>query len=225
MSRLLDFVLELLKWPVVLFGLVALPAMVEALNHFQIANVRFLAFGVGMFVYLALKIIAGARANISMQILAHEFTHIFFALLTFHKVTHIHLNLDESGGAMRFKGKGNWLIVIGPYFFPLFLFFMMLGVTFFSNKIPNGLMVNGVFGYFFAYHIESIMTQIHGDQPDFKIVGFPFCILFLPSANLFACSIVLAFNNGGWLNVQRYLNIVYKLVIDDFATVMQYITT
>ena len=153
---------------------------------------------------------------------AHELTHAFFALLTFHKVVHIHLNMDESGGAMGFKGKGNWLITIAPYFFPLFLFFMMLAVTFFSSKIPDSLMVNGVFGYFFAYHLESILVQIHGEQPDFQEVGFPFCWLFLPGANLFACSAVLAFNNGGWLSVEKYVTAVYKLNMRNITEIMSY---
>ncbi|MBP5699029.1 MAG: M50 family metallopeptidase, partial [Alphaproteobacteria bacterium] len=183
MSRLFDFILGLLKWPVALVVVFSLPALCQALNYFQFNNMRVWVFLGGIFIYFALKVIAAARINISMHILAHEFTHIFFALLTFHKVVHVHLNMDESGGAMKFKGKGNWLIVIGPYFFPLFLFFMMLGITFFSDKLPNGYWVNGFLGYFFAYHIESIVIQTHSQQPDFKVVGFPFCFLFLPGAN------------------------------------------
>jgi hypothetical protein len=132
--------------------------------------------------------------------------------------------MDESGGAMGFKGKGNWLIVIGPYFFPLFLFFMMLGITFFSNKIPEGYWVNGILGYFFAYHVESIAVQIHGEQPDFKEVGFPFCWLFLPGANTFMCSAVLAFNNGGWLGIEKYMQILYKLNLHNLAVLLDYFT-
>lgn len=224
MSRLFDFVLELLKWPVALLVALSIPAMCQALHYFQFDNMRFWFFLGGMVVYLGLKIVAAARSNISMQILAHEFTHIFFALLTFHKVVHVHLNMDESGGAMGFKGKGNWLIVIGPYFFPLFLFFMILGMTFFSNKLPEGYWINGILGYFFAYHLESIAVQIHSEQLDFKVVGFPFCWFFLPGANLFVCSIILAFNNGGWQNVVRYIRGIYFLNLNNLSVLFDYIT-
>lgn len=224
MARILDLLLGVLKWPVALLAVLSLPALVQALHYFQLNNMKFFAFLGGTFAYLAIKILASARSNVSMQILAHEFTHIFFALLTFHKVVHIHLNMDESGGAMGFKGKGNWLIVIGPYFFPLFLFFLMLFATFFAAKIPDTLWVNGVFGYFFAYHIESVAVQTHGEQPDFKVVGFPFCWLFLPAANLFVCSAVVAFNNGGWLAVQKYMTAVYKLDLYNINSVLNYIT-
>ncbi len=224
MSRWLDLLLGLFKWPVAILAFVSLPALVHALDYLRLDNLRFFAFLGGAFVYLALKILAAARSNISMQILAHELTHTFFALLTFHKVVHIHLNMDESGGSMGFRGKGNWLITIAPYFFPLFLFFLMLFATFFAEKIPDSLIVNGVFGYFFAYHVESILVQIHGEQPDFKEVGFPFCWLFLPGANLFMCTAVLAFNNGGWLSVERYMRAVYLLNWQNINELMRYFT-
>lgn len=224
MSRWLDLLLGLFKWPVAILAFVSLPALVHALDYLRLDNLRFFAFLGGAFVYLALKILAAARSNISMQILAHELTHTFFALLTFHKVVHIHLNMDESGGSMGFRGKGNWLITIAPYFFPLFLFFLMLFATFFAEKIPDSLIVNGVFGYFFAYHVESILVQIHGEQPDFKEVGFPFCWLFLPGANLFMCTAVLAFNNGGWLSVERYMRAVYLLNWQNINELIRYFT-
>jgi hypothetical protein len=181
-------------------------------------------FAAGGIIYLLLKIAASARSNTAMQILAHEFTHIFFALITFHKVVHIHLNMDNSGGAMGFKGKGNWLIVVAPYFFPLFLFILMLIFTFFESSIPSGYWVNGILGYFFAYHLESMNIQIHGEQPDFKEAGFLFCWMFILPANLFSCSCILAFNNGGWVNVEKYAFLVYKLSVDNAVLVLNYIT-
>lgn len=224
MSRLLDFILGCFKWPVALFALFSLPALCQALHYFQFGSLHFFVFLAGCFIYLALKIVAAARTNVSMQILTHEFTHIFFALLTFHKVVHIHLNVDESGGAMGFKGKGNWLIVVGPYFFPLFLFFVMLGITFFSDRLPEGYWLNGFLGYLFAYHVESVVVETHAEQPDFKEVGFPFCWMFLPSANLFMCSVVLAFNNGGWLNVLKYMQGISYLNRANLQWILNYFT-
>ena len=224
MARILDFLLELIKWPVAVFMLVSLPSLIEALSYCRIDNFRFLVFLIGAFLYLGVKIVAGARSNTAMQILAHEFTHIFFAVLTFHKVVHIHLNMDESGGAMGFKGKGNWLITVSPYFFPLFLFFLMIGFSFFSDRLPSGYWANGILGYFFMYHIESMIVQIHGEQPDFKEAGFLFCWMLLPSANLFMCSLVLAFNNGGFYNMQRYLRVIERLNEQNIVSFLSYFT-
>lgn len=224
LGRFFDFIIGILKWPIAILAVLSLPALVSALDYFQIGNMKFFVFAGGCFLYLALKVVASARTNTAMQILAHEFTHIFFALLTFHKVVHIHLNLDNSGGAMGFKGKGNWLIVVAPYFFPLFLFFLILFFTFFERSIPSGYWINGILGYFFAYHLESMLVQIHGDQPDFKEAGFLFCWLFILPANLFSCSCILAFNNGGWANVERYIWVVYKLCKDNVLFFINYIT-
>lgn len=224
MARILDFLLELIKWPVAIFMLVSLPSFIEALSYCRIDNFRFLVFLIGAFLYLGVKIVAGASSNTAMQILAHEFTHIFFALLTFHKVVHIHLNMDESGGAMGFKGKGNWLITVSPYFFPLFLFFLMIGFSFFSDRLPSGYWANGILGYFFMYHIESMVVQIHGEQPDFKEAGFLFCWMLLPSANLFMCSLVLAFNNGGFYNMQKYLRVIERLNEQNIVSFLSYFT-
>ena len=224
MALFLDLLLSLLKWPVAILAVFSLPALIKIWDYMPLANMRFFAFLGGAFAYLTVKVMASARSNVSMQILAHELTHIFFALLTFHKVVHIHLNMDESGGAMGFKGKGNWLITIAPYFFPLFMFFMMLGITFFSNRLPEGYSVNIIFGYFFAYHVESVAIQIHGEQPDFKEVGFPFCWFFLPGANLFMGSILLSFNNGGWQYVQKYLSQLYKINENNIRFLIDYFT-
>lgn len=223
-ARILDFFIELIKWPVAILAVVSLPALIDALHYCDVRNMRFVVFLLGAFIYLAFKIVARASSNVSMQILAHEFTHIFFAVLTFHRVVHIHLNMDESGGAMGFKGKGNWLITVSPYFFPLFLFFLMIGFTFFSDRLPNGYWANGILGYFFAYHLESMLVQIHGEQPDFKEAGFLFCTMLLPSANLFFCSMVLAFNNGGFYNMHKYLAVVEKLNDKNLSLLVDYIT-
>ena len=78
MSRILDFILGLFKWPVALLMFVLLPSLIEILGHFKFNNPRFFAFLIGAIGYVVLKILAAARTNMSMQILAHEFTHIFY---------------------------------------------------------------------------------------------------------------------------------------------------
>ena len=44
-----------------------------------------------------------------------------------------------------------------------------------------------------AYHVTSTWLETHRRQPDLKRVGFPFAIAFIPSANLLAYGIILAF--------------------------------
>ena len=222
--QLVNISISALKWPIAALMVFLLLPMFEALKYFNLMNEKFMAFAVGFAAYIVIKFMSSAQVNNSLLTLAHEMTHIVFAWLTLHKVTHIHLNMDDTGGAMAFKGRGNWLIAIAPYFFPLVVFVIMLGMTFFSKKIPDSLAVNGMLGYFFAYHVEGIKVQVHPEQTDFKVVGFPFCFLFLPGANLFMFSAIMAFNNGGWLGIQKYVYVVSKLTERLYAGYWEQIT-
>ena len=122
---------------------------------------------------------------------------------------------------MGFKGKGNWLITIAPYFFPLFCFLCMGGISLYTSFAPMNLFLNGVLGYFAGYHIDTVFSQIHEKQTDLPKVGYKFCVMFLPGANLWALGTILAFNSRGWDGVwlyQRLINYLnhknYNLVID-----------
>jgi hypothetical protein len=76
-----------------------------------------------------------SSSRVSMEVLAHELTHAFFALITFHKVKGIKINQDDTGGTMSFEGEGNWLIIIGPYFFPLYCLFSMFFIVLYYSEI------------------------------------------------------------------------------------------
>ena len=120
MSNLLDKFINLIKWPVALWLFFSLPAFLKSLDYFRFADWKYLAMFGGFFCFFIARSFMDSSAKTGMEILAHEFTHAFFALLTFHKVKGINLNPDDSGGSMSFEGEGNWLIVVAPYFFPLF---------------------------------------------------------------------------------------------------------
>ena len=135
MSAFLDKIINFVKWPLGLYMLISLPALVRSVDFFSFANFKFMALGGGFFMYFIAKTMSDSSIKTSMQIIAHELTHSFFALITFHKVNHIRLNPDESGGEMGFSGKGNWLIIIAPYFFPLFCFVYMVVMQFYRKAL------------------------------------------------------------------------------------------
>ena len=162
--------------------------------------------------YFIARTMADSSVKTSMQIIAHELTHTFFALLTFHKIDHIRLNPDDSGGEMGFKGDGNWLIIIAPYFFPLFGLCYMLIMTFF----PNNLIFNGILGYFLGYHMDTVGSQIHDKQTDLPKVSYKFCWMFLPGANLWIIGSFLAFNSRGWEGVAIYFDLINRLNLQNF---------
>ena len=116
MSATLDKIINLFKWPIAVYMLLSLPALCMSVDFFSFASFKYLALGAGFFMYFIARTMADSSVKTSMQIIAHELTHSFFALITFHKVEHIRLEPDNSGGEMGFKGEGNWLIIIAPFF-------------------------------------------------------------------------------------------------------------
>lgn len=112
---------------------------------------------------------------------------------------------------MSFEGEGNWLIVIAPYFFPLFGFFYMIAFSVYTHFAPSNLILNGVLGFFIGYHLDTVGSQIHEKQTDLPKVSYKFCAMFLPSANLWAVGSILAFNTRGWAGVSLYLDLINYL--------------
>ena len=211
MRVLVDRFIELLKWPVALYMLLSLPAYIQSLYYFKFTNLQYVALFGGFFLFFISRSMMDSSGKSNMEIVAHEMTHAFFALLTLHKVTGIRVEGDNSGGNMSFEGEGNWLIVIAPYFFPLFGFFYMIAFSVYTHFAPSNLILNGILGFFIGYHLDTVGSQIHEKQTDLPKVSYKFCAMFLPAANLWAVGSMLAFNTRGWAGVSLYLDLINYL--------------
>ena len=206
--RALDKLIELFKWPVAVYMLLSLPAYLQSLSYFNFMNIRYIVLFGGFFLFFISRSMMDGSVKTNMEIAAHEMTHAFFALLTLHKVQGIRVEGDNSGGNMSFEGEGNWLIVIAPYFFPLFGFFFMIIISFFVRMTDTHLLINGIMGFFIGYHLDTVGSQIHEKQTDLPKVSYKFCAMFLPSANLLMLGAMLAFNTQGWSGVSKYWNLI-----------------
>ena len=221
MQVLIDRFITLLKWPLALYMLISIPAYIRSLYYFNFVNIKFIVLGAGFILFFIARQMADASVKTSMQIVAHELTHVFFALITFHKVKHIRVEADDSGGSMGFEGEGNWLIIIAPYFFPLFGFFYMLFISVWTSFAPMNLILNGILGYFLGYHMDTVASQIHEKQTDLPKVSYRFCWMFLPGANFWVIGSMLAFNSRGWDGFWDYQTIIKNLNVLNFEYVMK----
>lgn len=219
MRVLVDRFIELLKWPVALYMLLSLPAYIQSLYYFKFTNLQYVALFGGFFLFFISRSMMDSSVKSNMEIVAHEMTHAFFALLTLHKVTGIRVEGDNSGGNMSFEGEGNWLIVIAPYFFPLFGFFYMIAFSVYTHFAPSNLILNGILGFFIGYHLDTVGSQIHEKQTDLPKVSYKFCAMFLPAANLWAVGSMLAFNTRGWAGVSLYLDLINYLNVRNWNCV------
>lgn len=215
MSKVIDYILNLCKWPIACFLLFCLPALYKSFDFFDFFTLKFYALGVGIAFFCFTLLAAGYNMRHSMQIIAHELTHTFFAYLTLHKAGRIRLNPDGSGGSMLLKGYGNWLISLSPYFFPLFAFFYMLIMSPLAEATDEHLLLYAILGYFLAYYWSTVLSQVHVGQTDIIEEGYVFSAIVIVSANMFVTGAILAYCSQLWQGVKLYLLLVNKLNIDN----------
>lgn len=219
MAKIFDKLINLCKWPLAIYMLISLPALISSIDFFNFKTFKYLAFGAGFFMYFTSRTMMDSSVKTTMQTVAHELTHAFFALLTFHKVSKISIDADNKGGEITFAGEGNWLITIAPYFFPLFAMIYMIIISF----LPNELIFNGILGYFLGYHTDTVASQIHEKQTDLPKVGYLFCATFLPGANLWIIGSIMAFNIRNWEGIRLYFNLINYLNVQNFHKLWDFI--
>lgn len=203
-AKFVDYTLLMLKWPVAILLATFIPSLVQSYNFFDFYTFKFAMLGAGVAFYVFILLTAGRNICFSMQIISHELTHVFFALLTFHNVGRVRLNPDDSGGSMVLKGRGNWLITLAPYFFPLFAFFYMLLMPWLLLTTGNHWLVHVIFGYFIAYYWATVLSQVHIKQTDIIKEGYFFSTIIIIAGNLYITGLLFAFNGHLWGGLIKY---------------------
>jgi hypothetical protein len=213
----LDFILALLKWPAAIVSLLLLPgsamAAMELIGEILSYPSPLIWFFIGLVGYLtAWKILFKRQLSGSfIPTLVHELTHALVALATFHPVTNIDATWRD-GGKMSYRGKGNWVITIAPYFVPT----ASLSLVIIMILMPGWLVVwvEGLLGVTVAFHLTSTWTKIHSGQRDLQEVGFPFAFMFLPAANVIWYGLIIEFCWGQRLSIFSFTS---RLIENTFS--------
>ena len=211
MSKFLDFLINLLKWPAALFLALSLPGLFESFNAFNFNSLKFYAFFGGAGFYFVILVLCGYNICATMQIISHELTHILFAYLTFHSADRIRISPDDMGGSVRINSKGNWLILLAPYFFPLFSAIYMLMMPGLLRITNDNWLIYAIFGYLFFYYAATVLSQVHPGQTDIIRCGYLFSTIVIIAANLYVIGMIFSFNEGLWPGVEKYLRSVSEL--------------
>jgi hypothetical protein len=211
-SDWIDLLLAWLKWPAAALSLSLLPgaatAMFGLLARIAAQPRPMLMFLIGFVAYMVLWWQVFCRSRFSLVLsLEHELTHAQFALLTFHRVTNMRVTAFR-GGRMQFVGRGNWIIMVAPYFFPT-VSLAMIAVLFLlpSSVLPLG---DALVGASFAYHLTSTLRETRSGQTDIQQAGRLFCFLFLPAANVLSAGVILAFSHDGVQGLSAFLTDVVR---------------
>ena len=195
MTKLIDFIINILKWPIALASLLSIyPIGKAVLQFFDFGPWLFYLLGGGLLYLITSRIFVGKKRQGWISTLEHELTHALFALITLHPVSSIQTT-ENRGGVIYYSGGSNWLIVISPYFFPTFSFALILIMEVFGAT--NIWLGNLLLGFTIFYHLISTKHELHKGQTDLQETGFLFAWLFLPGANLLSFGILFAFCQGG----------------------------
>jgi len=224
MSAKIDTVLAWLKWPVAIAAVLLLPGSLTALflllGRAAVTWQVSLPLLLGAGLYMGLWWLARRRPAFGsfFSTLAHELTHALFALLTLHRVTGLRATWSR-GGSMTVEGRGNWLITIGPYFFPSVCLIPAVALA----LVPQDylLWVNLLMGATLAWYVTSMWEQTHPEQSDLRKVGLPFACMFLPTANTMALGSAIGLSHSGLSGLAGFLAEVFAQTFGLFAQVMQ----
>ena len=190
--RLLQFLLRVATF---IAGLLLIPACAGATVALYrdllgpiSSQVWFLA-GFGVFVL----IFAIFQQPIKSYVFGHELTHAFWILLFRGEVTAF--SASSKGG--RVEGtKGNFLIALSPYFFPVYT--ILLIALYFAGKLfwePQRFTEGFVFliGFTWAFHIILTISVLIKGQTEVKKNGYLFSIAVIYLMNILVLGLVLTF--------------------------------
>ncbi|NCB50088.1 MAG: hypothetical protein EOM53_05395 [Alphaproteobacteria bacterium] len=214
-SHLLDTALYFLKWPIGILSLFLLLPSLQTLHFYYLYELSLSSlfpFLGGLVAYGAIFFVIMQGQHSIFSTAEHEITHMLFALLTGHRPLDIDIGTQSDGGGFfAFKGRGNFLITLAPYFFPTFAFFLMLATPFvLKNNQDYALMLQGALGFLTSYHFFNMALEIHPDQTDLQKEGFLYAFFLLPTLNILTLGYILSFAMEGQNGLLFYTKILYK---------------
>ena len=200
LSTPIDLFLQLIKWPVGVAALLLLPggvwATISMLPTIWRGVMSVWPFWIGLILYGLgwWHFFRKDGWGSFLSTFEHELTHAIFAWATLHWVTGLQATW-RNGGEITYRGRGNWLITIAPYFFPTFTlipFFLLA-----TGQAQYHPWFTGLLGVTTSYHITSTSVELHWEQTDLHEVGFPFAFCLLPTLNLAVYALILSYVTGG----------------------------
>ncbi len=194
MRRVLHWGLALLMLP---FCFVTIITMVQvsgegSMLKYMWYSTEFICFiaGVGSMISWFLAGILNDRL-LYLYVLGHEMTHAAFVYACGGRISDIHFSTE---GGYIMTNKSNILIALSPYFIPfwsavLISLHTLVGLVW---DIPAGdLLLFGLLGFTWTFHIIWTVWMIPKDQPDLKEHGTFLSLMIIIFANLVLLSVMI----------------------------------
>jgi len=183
---------------------------VDVLSITDFENMNQLTFWAS-FVGFSLLFFWRLKATSFFATFEHELTHNFWALITFNKPTGFHV-YENGEGSFEYKGRGNFMISLSPYFFPTFAFFLLPFHDLLKQQVIIYYFV--LMGVVMAFHFVTSIKETHLQQSDIKQYGWFFSLTTILLGNIVCFGAVIAFTHAGWEGILQFFVSGFDLVID-----------
>ncbi len=196
-SKRIDRLVELTKWPAALFAVLTIPLSFYAWGKlfYQVQTYPgyFLMFaiGVGLFVLLARTTLAQTAFVRRVVELERDLTQSILAFAMLHPVVGYGKN-QTKGSRVRWLGRGNWIMLAAPYFVPTATVILWLVSLILFQSLRSL-----VLGFGISYHVTAVAIQCRTGTSETRRLGRKFCWMFLPAINFLVAGLVAAYSLNG----------------------------
>ncbi len=131
-----------------------------------------LALGLGFFLWLALYFTV--PRPVRSYVLAHELTHALWGAIMGAKVLDMNVSKDKGNVLL---SKSNFLIILAPYFFPLYTAIVVIGyyiISIFHDIEPYFAFWLALVGFTWGFHFTFTITTLLQRQTDIRECGYVF---------------------------------------------------
>ncbi|HOO57239.1 MAG TPA: M50 family metallopeptidase [bacterium] len=144
----------------------------------------------GFVIYIPLHIIF--RRLIVLHVFGHELTHALWSMLFGGKIHEIYVSRNRGGFAT--YTKGNFLVTLAPYFFPLYaVFFLILHLIVANSFKPY---IDILLGASISFHVFLTIYSLRIGQQDLKRAGVVFSLVFIYMMNCVVLGLIISTATG-----------------------------
>ena len=221
MSSLVDWLINIFKWPFAIIAVFFFPSSVLACWPTMLELLRsnsLFPFLVGVAAFWLLnKVIRQTTIWVWLRVLEHETVHLLFGLACF-KIPN-RLLVSSRGGHVGFDGPSNWIITFSPYIFPLIPLLTFLSVQSLAAFMPlKSWVIPASMGFSMAMHIAFTWMESHYHQPDILRIGRLFSILAAPTLHVIFLAVVLILSSSSTISAtDPILNLFQRIGQNGFV--------
>jgi len=154
----------------------------------------FLGYGLLYLVFL--------RSEVTfLEIFEHELAHTVTAYAFLNRV-HLFAVHAKVGGVVEHQRASNFVIVLAPYFLPLFTLPLLPLRPFINTPAVNA--INFLIGASLAFHYAGLAKEFSPQQPDIRHSGLVFSLILILFFNALFAVLILSFVLGDYSRILAF---------------------